>query len=129
MSSNKSQNIPDYEKLSDILIEIKKEGKFSGVFLSYLDGRLLIKETQENYNLKDFIPMIASVLKSADGLGKTIGGRKLNKIIAQLEDISLMILRNNERNMFLTLIINEFSRVNSVLDNINIYFKKINQYC
>ncbi|MBN1214372.1 MAG: hypothetical protein JXA99_02910 [Candidatus Lokiarchaeota archaeon] len=129
MSENKIQNSPNYQKLSKILEEIKKEGNFLGVILSYLDGRLLIKETKEDYNYKELIPMIASVLKSADGLGKTIGDRSLQKIIAQIEDISIMIFKNNEYKVFLTLIIDEFSRVDSFLEKMNVYFDRINDNC
>ncbi len=129
MSSKKSSNIPDYDQLSGIITNIKTIAKLSGIILSYLDGRLIVKETDLDYNMEEFIPMVASVLKSADGLGKTIGGRSLQKIIAQLEDISLMILKSDEKNVFLTLIINDSTNVDTILEHINGYFDKINQYC
>ncbi|MBY8982490.1 MAG: roadblock/LC7 domain-containing protein [Candidatus Lokiarchaeota archaeon] len=129
MSIKKSSEIPKYEKLSKIITEIKNKGNFSGVILSYLDGRLLVKSTIDDYNFEEFIPMIASVLKSADGIGKTIGGRRLQKIIAQLEDISLMILKSKENNVFLTLIIDDETNIDPILENIDEYFKKIYKYC
>ena len=129
MSDKKSSNIPDYDQLTRIITDIKTIAKLSGVILSYLDGRLIVKETDLDYNMEVFIPMVASVLKSADGLGKTIGGRSLQKIIAQLEDISLMILKSNDKNIFLTLIINDNTNMDPLLEQINDYFDKINHFC
>ncbi|MFW9881456.1 MAG: hypothetical protein ACFFG0_50980, partial [Candidatus Thorarchaeota archaeon] len=73
---------------------------------------------------KDFISMCASVLEGATGLSKTMGSHKVNKIIAELEDHTIIIVEI-DNNSFLTCILNSQSNTSIVLDDIDKYIKKI----
>ena len=68
--------------------------------------------------------MCASVLESAIGLGKTIGDEKIDKIIAELENQTVLVIECDE-NTFLTLLLNEKSKVSQILNEIEKYLRKI----
>jgi len=68
--------------------------------------------------------MCASVLESATGLGRTMGDRKVNKIIAELEGQTIVIIECDEKT-FLVFDINNESNFNIILENLEVYIRKI----
>jgi len=136
MKNEQPPNSPDLNHLNTIIRQIKKKGNFAGVLLSYDDGTLIAKslddKAQNEISLKDFNPMIASVLKSGEKLSQTVGERNLVKIIAQLSNFSIIIIKCDNKDLFLALLIDHTSQVGPLLDKfdekIESYIQDINQY-
>jgi len=127
MNERNLSDIPNIETLYEIIDDIKKNGNLSGVILSYKDGRLIVENTERNYNFSEFIPLIASALRSAEDMGSCVGDSKFKRIIAQLEKTSIMILKTKTKNAFLALIINEDSFIETILKDFDSLSKEIEQ--
>lgn len=129
MNNEKPPNLPDLENLNRIMVKIKTKGNLAGVLLSYDDGTLvaenLEKKAQKEIPLKSFNPMLASVLKSGEKLSQTVGERDLVKIVAQLKNYSIILIKFNDKELFLALLIDHSSKVGSLLDDFD---KKIETY-
>ncbi len=117
----KSQKI---EKLNQILVELKNKGKLLGILFAYRNGGLIAKDFKEDIDFNIFTSMCASVLESATDLGRTMGDRKVNKIIAELEEHTIVIIECDERT-FLVFDINYESNLNIILEKIEVYIRKI----
>ncbi|MFX0026975.1 MAG: hypothetical protein ACFE8M_11245 [Candidatus Hermodarchaeota archaeon] len=115
------------ERLNQILKEIKKKGKFKGVIFSYREGGIIAENFSEEcpeFNSDEYSSMCASVLESALGLGKTIGGKRLNKIIAEQDKDTIILIECDEKTFF-SFILNDNSKINPILDEIEKYIRKI----
>jgi predicted regulator of Ras-like GTPase activity (Roadblock/LC7/MglB family) len=115
------------ETLKQILNKLKQIGMLKGVIFSYREGGIIAENLSEEYpefNSDEYSSMCASVLESALDLGKTIGGKKFNKIIAELDKDTIVIIECNEKT-FLSLILNDSSKINPILDEIEKYIRKI----
>jgi len=117
----KSQKI---EKLKQILDELKNKGKLIGVLFAFRNGGLIAKDFKEDINFNNFTSMCASVLESATDLGRTMGDKKVNKIIAELEGQTIVIIECDEKT-FLVFDINYESNFNIILEKIEVYIRKI----
>jgi predicted regulator of Ras-like GTPase activity (Roadblock/LC7/MglB family) len=127
MSSGNEINTHKSDRLSQILSEMKEEGKFQGVLLSFRNGEDICSVFDENIkmiNSSELSSMCASVLEGANNLRKLIGEEKLTKIITELNSYMLIIVQC-DKNVFLTLIADYNSRVNLIIDSIEEYQKKI----
>ena len=118
-------NTQIYGELARILDEIKEKGNLVGVLFSYRNGDLIIENIGSNVDSKKFSSMCASVLESAVGLGQTIGDRKIDKVIAEIEERTIIITECNEKT-FLTLIAKNESKVSLILSQIVDYINGIN---
>jgi predicted regulator of Ras-like GTPase activity (Roadblock/LC7/MglB family) len=122
------RNIPDKnQQLSKILYELKEEGIFQGVSLSYKNGEPIcniFNETLNDVDVPELSSMCASVLEGVNNLSKVIGEERLIKAVAELQKYMLFIIQC-DKNVFLTLIADRNSRVNTVLDSIERFQKKI----
>ena len=112
------------EKLNQILGELKNKGKLLGILFAYRNGGLIAKDFKEDVDLNIFTSMCASVLESATDLGRTMGDRKVNKIITELEGQTIVIIECDE-NTFLVFDINYESNFNIILEKIEMYIRKI----
>jgi predicted regulator of Ras-like GTPase activity (Roadblock/LC7/MglB family) len=115
------------EILNQILNDLKQKGNLKGVIFSYREGGTIAENLSENYsefNSDEYSSMCASVLESALGLGKTIGGKKFNKIIAELDKDTIILIECDEKT-FLSFILNDISKINPILDEIEIYIRKL----
>jgi predicted regulator of Ras-like GTPase activity (Roadblock/LC7/MglB family) len=125
---NSVQNTPDKrQQLSKILNDLKVEGSFQGVSLSYRNGEPIcniFNETLNDIDAPELSSMCASMLEGANNLNKVIGEKGLIKVVAELQTYMLIIIQC-DKNVFLTLIANRNSRVNTVLDSIEKFQKKI----
>lgn len=113
--------------LAQILKEIKNEGKLKGVLLSFREGSIISENLTEEYpqfNSDEFSSMCASALESIIGLGKTIGGKTFNKAIVELENYTIIIIECDEKT-FLSLILNENSKINNIFTKIEDYIRKL----
>ncbi len=114
----------DLKKIKDTLTEIKHEGKLQGVLFSTREGTLISKVLDHDFDNGIFTAMTASVIDSAEDLMNTISENRVNKIITEVDDISLIILGCRKK-AFLVLIIGNDSKVEKLLDNIDIYIQKL----
>ena len=92
MNNNKNQDLKNFEELNKILDELKEKGNLSGILLSYRDGELISARFDEDIDVKTFSAMSASVIGSAEGLGTTVGERKIGKIITELEEQTIILV-------------------------------------
>ncbi|MFX0018176.1 MAG: roadblock/LC7 domain-containing protein [Promethearchaeota archaeon] len=115
------------EILNQILNELKQKGKLKGVIFSYREGGIIAENLSANYlefNSDEYSSMCASVLESALGLGRTIAGKKFNKIIAELDKDTIILIECDDKT-FLSFILNDISKINPILDEIERYIQKI----
>jgi len=111
-------------KINLILDEMKEMGHFKGIMLSYRNGRLIAQNIGNNTDFNEFAAMCASVLESAEGLGKSFGATKTGKIIAELGNYTIIIIECNY-DIFLTFILNNDSQIELVFKNLNDFSQKI----
>jgi predicted regulator of Ras-like GTPase activity (Roadblock/LC7/MglB family) len=115
------------EQLSKILEQLKQEGRFQGILLSYRNGELIfsrLNEDLKHLNGSELSSMCASVLEGANNLSEVIGEASLTKVVAELNFYMLIIIQC-DKNVFLTLISDCDSLVSDALDNIEKIMKKI----
>ena len=127
MNSGNGNNTNKSESLSQFLTELKEEGNFQGVLLSYRNGEdicSIFNESMKTINTQELSSMCASVLEGANNLRKLIGEEGLTKIVTELNSYTLIIVQC-DKNVFLTIIADFNSRVNLILDSIEKYQKKI----
>ena len=124
MQGQSSNNRFDLKKIEEILITIKNDGNLEGVLFSTRDGNLISKAMEQDFEASEFIAMSASVIDSAEDLMNTIAEKKVDKIITELDDQSIIIL-GCEKNTFLVLIIGNTSKVEEIFKNFDDYIQKI----
>ena len=113
-----------FDEINLILEEIKDKGNLLGTIFADRNGNLISENIGSEFSGKHFSSMCASVLESATGLGQTIGNRKVKKIIAELEEETIILLECNEKT-FLTLIIKDDSTYNVILSHLQDYIQKL----
>ena len=114
----------DLKKIEEIIKTIKNDGELEGVLFSTREGNSISKALDQDFDTNEFIAMTASVIDSAEDLMNTISDNKIDKIITELKDQSIIIL-GCEKNTFLTLIVGSDSNVEEILENIDEYIQKI----
>ena len=124
MNEKNTQKSTKLEEISHILDDLKAKADLTGVLLSFRDGELILDNFQEDVDTKTFAAMSASIIGSAEGLGKTVGDRVISKIITELEENTIIIVGCGER-FVLTLVIDDGSRVDLILSEIDEYLEKI----
>ncbi|MFX1417507.1 MAG: roadblock/LC7 domain-containing protein [Promethearchaeota archaeon] len=112
------------DELSQILSELKNKGNLDGVIFANRDGGLILENLENQFDSQKFVSMSASVLESAVGIGDTIGNQKIKKIIAELEEKTILIFECDIKT-FLILIINKKSNISYIFDNLDDIIKKI----
>ncbi len=124
MSKDIYQKSQKTQKINLFLDEMKELGKFRGIMLSYRNGGLIAQNIGDNTDFNEFAAMCASVLESAEGLGKSFGAMKLGKIIAELGNYTIIIIECNN-DIFLTFILNNDSQIELVFKNLAEFSQKI----
>jgi len=124
MNTSKSLDSEKAQKLNQLLEDMKREGNLPGILFSYREGDLIAENIGIEFNREEFSSMCASVLESAIGLNKTMSEKNMVQIIAELEKQTIILVECDEKT-FLALIMNEESKVNSILENIEKYIRKI----
>ena len=124
MKNISAQNEDHLEFLEEILREIKKKGNLLGVFVSYRDGNLVLCDIEEEYDCETFAAMGASVIASAETLGYSIKNQKFHKLIAELEEKTLLIYGVSKQ-IFIFFIFNDNSNIDLILKDIDKYCKRM----
>jgi len=116
-----SEESSEQQKSSDIqqiIDEIKKKANLKGVLFSYKEGSLITENLDTPLDKSVFSSM------SASSLGKSSGGLKLKKIITELESQVIIIIECSYET-FLVLFVNENSETKKILNDIDLYIRKI----
>ncbi|MFX1479137.1 MAG: roadblock/LC7 domain-containing protein [Promethearchaeota archaeon] len=125
MNESSDNNNINSREVSLILDDLKENGKLTGVMLVNRNGEKIDEKIEEDIDSKILGSMCASVLESAIGLGETIGSQRVVKIIAELEENSLIIVEIKEILSFLVLIVNKHSDVTFFLNLLDNYIQKL----
>ena len=120
MTDNNSHN---FEKLTQALDEMKNLGNFNGILLADRNGALITENIDKKSNYSEFAAMCASVLKSAESLGQSIGG-KTEKIITELDEQIIVIIECDSKG-FLAFLIKSESNSEIIFNNVEEFGKKI----
>ncbi|MBA7654873.1 hypothetical protein ES703_62766 [subsurface metagenome] len=112
-----------------ILNEMKNEGKLKGVVLAKRNGNLIAENIENNFDGSTFAAMCASVLESAEDLKKTLGSKKISKIIADLESGQTIIIIECDSKTFISFILEKESQIEQILKKIEDYCVKILKGC
>ncbi|MFW9864951.1 MAG: roadblock/LC7 domain-containing protein [Candidatus Thorarchaeota archaeon] len=125
MNESSDNNNINSREVSLILDDLKENGKLTGVMFVNRNGEKIDEKIEEVIDSKILGSMCASVLESAIGLGETIGSQRVVKIIAELEEGSLIIVEIKEILSFLVLIVNKHSDVTFFLNQLDNYIQKL----
>jgi predicted regulator of Ras-like GTPase activity (Roadblock/LC7/MglB family) len=97
-----------------------------GVILASRDGKLIGESLDTKISTEQFVAMYASVMNSAENLAKSMDNRKLDTLITELENNSILI-RICAYKSYLILIMDKKSRISDILPKIESYMEKINK--
>ncbi len=124
MKSMNNSNLENRSELFQIINDLKTNGNLDGAIFAYRDGGLILESLGNNVKSNELVSMCASVLESAVGIGGAIGSQKINKIIAELEEKTILIFEC-DNNTFLILIIKRESKVSYILSKLEEIIQKI----
>jgi predicted regulator of Ras-like GTPase activity (Roadblock/LC7/MglB family) len=124
MKETEIEETEESSKIIRILSEIKNKGNFTGIFFAKRNGEIINENSEKSMNSKEFISMCASVLEGATGLSKTMGSQNVNKIIAELNGDTILMVEIN-KNSFLICILNAQSNTSIIIDELERYVQKI----
>lgn len=126
---NEKQNDTSLDKNGIIhqLNILKELGHFTGIIFSNRNGELIYQSIQEEFDMFRFTSMCASVLESAVELGSTLGTQKINKIIADFDEVSVLIAEASKE-AFVIFILNEKSNASIALDNLDKLIEELKSY-
>ena len=114
------------EKIKSILDEMKEKGDFYGLALLNQEGNPIIDNVEQDFDRDIFAAMNASVMKCAEDLGKVIGDRKVCKIITELHDKMIIIVRCGEEKL-LIIFFKKHSINGYIIDELHDYVQKISE--
>ena len=124
MSNNEPSGPYSIKNVELIVDEIKDQGNLHAALLAFKDGGIISEVGGNGRDSNHFSAMCASVLKSAEGLGQTFGEGTVGKIITELEDQSIIIVKCNEKT-YLVLFFKHDTKVDFITKNIDGYIQKI----
>ena len=110
--------------LKKIIDELKKIGNFKGVALISRTGTLISKNIDFEFNEHIFSAMCASVIESSEIFGRSISQKKMNKIITEFDNQSIILIGTG-KDSFIVLFTDDNSKVEFFLNNFDKYHKKI----
>lgn len=120
MNYMNDSNLGKINEANQLLHKLNQKANLDGIIFAYRDGGAIIEIIGDEFNSKNFTSMCASVLESAVGIGETMGNRKINKIITELAEKTILIYECDIKT-FLILIVKKES-------NINLIFSKLQEY-
>jgi len=124
MNDNEPISPYSHKNMDSLLGEIKEKGNLHGILLAFRDGGLISEVGEDGLNSIQFSAMCASVLESAEGLGKTIGEGKVGKIITELEEQSIIIVKCSKKT-YLVLFFKDDSKVEFIKKNLDRYIQQL----
>lgn len=110
-------NLEKSDEIYHILNELNYKANLEGTIFTYRDGGVISEIIGPELNNKKFTSMCASVLESALGIGETIGDRKINKIVAELAEKTILLFECDSKT-FLILIIKKKSNTDFIFSEL-----------
>ena len=129
MNNETSSNPVKTDQIKLILNNMKTTGNLKGVVLAKRNGDLIAENIKNDFDGNTFAAMCASVLESAEDLKKTLGSKKLRKIIAELESGQTIIIIECDNKSFLSFILEKESKIEQIFNKIEDYCEKIIKCC
>ena len=129
MNNESSSNSGNSDPIKLILNDMKTTGNLKGVVLAKRNGDLIAQNIENDFDGSTFAAMCASVLESAEDLKKTLGSKKLRKIIAELESGQTIIIIECDNKSFLSFILEKESKIEQIFNKIEDYCEKIIKCC
>ncbi len=117
-------NSHKFNEVFQLLNEIKDKGNLDGIIFAYRDGEPISENIGDEFNCRKFASMCATVLESAIGIGETIGNQKFKKVIAELEEKTILIFECDNTTFFI-LIINRESNISYIISKLEEIIPKI----
>jgi len=124
MNHNKPSHPHSIKNVELIVGEIKERGNLHAALLAFKDGGIISEVGGDDRDSNQFSAMCASVLKSAEGLGQTFGEGNVGRIITELEDQSIIIVKCSEKT-YLVLFFKQDTEVDFITKNLDGYIQKI----
>ena len=124
MNHNEPSRPYSIKNLELIVGEIKERGNLHAALLAFKDGGIISEVGGDAQDSNQFSAMCASVLKSAEGLGQTFGEGNVGRIITELEDQSIIIVKCSEKT-YLVLFFKQDTEVDFITKNLDGYIQKI----
>ena len=124
MNHNKPSHPHSIKNVELIVGEIKERGNLHAALLAFKDGGIISEVGGDDRDSNQFSAMCASVLKSAEGLGQTFGEGNVGRIITELEDQSIIIVKCSEKT-YLVLFFKHDTEVDFITKNLDGYIQKI----
>lgn len=121
---NNSKNV---EGIAPIINELRYKGNLTGVLYVKNNGELIDESIEKSIDSKAFASMCASVMESATEIRDTLGEQQINKIIAELDNESIIIIKI-DKTTFLVCILNVQSNNTLILEDLDNYIQKIKDY-
>ncbi|MHA1988060.1 MAG: roadblock/LC7 domain-containing protein [Promethearchaeota archaeon] len=112
-------------KLTFMLEELKVKGNFEGIIFANRNGEIISDNIGKDTDGIKLTSMCASVFESAVGLGETMGSQKIIKIIAELENNSILMVEIKNKQAFLIFIINDQSNSSFIFEQLEDYTQKL----
>ncbi len=107
------------ESLKDILNSYlnKVEGS-EVIFISTLDGHVILKSSSENHEIEMLSPISGSILGLTDSITNSFGKQKINANITIMENYILALFKMNDKedSMFLGVICNRVLSIAKMVD-------------
>lgn len=113
------------EKAKAIINEIKEIGELKGTILANRNGDLIAENLGKEFDTKNFAAMCASVLESAEQLGQDVHDQKIGKIIAELKNGQIIIIRECRSEIFFSFVLEKYSKVEKIFKNLEKFCKEI----
>ena len=88
-----------------IIDEIKKIGELKGIVLANRKGDVIVENFELGFEANIYAAMCASVLESAESLGKNIQSQKTGKIVAELMGGQSIVIIECMENFFFSLVL------------------------
>ena len=124
MTHNEPSRPHSIKNVEPIVSEIKERGNLHAALLAFKDGGIISEVGGDARDSNQFSAMCASVLKSAEGLGQTFGEGNVGRIITELEDQSIIIVKCSEKT-YLVLFFKQDTEVDFITKNLDGYIQKI----
>ena len=119
-------NSNKFKEVFQLLNEIKNKRNLDGIIFAYRNGELISENIGDEFNSKNFTSMCATVLESAIGIGETLGNQKFKKVIAELEEKTIIIFECDITTFFI-LILNRESNISFIMNKLEEIIEKVNK--
>ncbi|MFX0069983.1 MAG: roadblock/LC7 domain-containing protein [Candidatus Hermodarchaeota archaeon] len=125
MSEDKFSQHYNIKNAKTIIDDIKKVGVLKGIVLANRKGDVIVENFESGFEANKYAAMCASVLESAENLGKNIQSQKTGKIVAELMGGQSIVIIECTENLFFSLALEANSKINDIFSDIGRFCQEI----